>query len=103
MTRKIAYLFALAFLVAPVAAQAAESTVVLSVHHAGCVLCGPIIKSTLSHVTGVRAVQVTQPDGMSDVTATVTFDDAQTTTAALIKATSEHGYPADVATTASKS
>lgn len=103
MTRKIAYVLALGFFVAPMAVQAAENTAVLTVHHAGCVLCGPIVKSTLEHVEGVKAVRVSQADGMADVAATVTFDDTQTTTAALIKATSDHGYPAELAKTASKS
>ena len=33
----------------PIAALAADTTVALDVHHAGCVLCGPIVKSTLAH------------------------------------------------------
>ena len=78
------------------AAQAAESTVTLAVHHAGCVLCGPIVKSTLEGVSGVKSVQVSQADGMDDVTAIVVFDDAVTKPDAMIKATAEHGYPADV-------
>ena len=74
----------------------AESTVTLAVHHAGCVLCGPIVKSTLEHVTGVKSVQVSQADGMDDVTATVLFDNALTSPNAMIKATTDHGYPADL-------
>jgi periplasmic mercuric ion binding protein len=101
MKRPLAHL-ALSFFIVPLAAQAAETTAVLDVHHAGCVLCGPIVKSTLEQVKGVKAVQVTQPNGDADVTATVTFDDAQTTTAALIRATTDHGYPAELAKTANK-
>ena len=93
----------LSVLAAPLAAHAAETTAVLDVHHAGCVLCGPIVKSTLEHVKGVKIVQVAQPDGSADVTATVTFDDTQATTATLIKATTDRGYPAELAKTASKS
>lgn len=103
MLRNAATVLALALLIAPMAAQAAESTAVLKVHHAGCVLCGPIVKSTLEHVKGVKAVQVTQADGMADVAATVTFDSTQTTTEALIKATTGHGYPAELTKTASNS
>ena len=84
---------ALVFFVAPLGAQAAETTAVLDVHHAGCVLCGPIIKSTLEHMKGVKAVQVTQPNGDADVTATVTFDDAVTSISTLIAATTNAGYP----------
>ena len=69
----------------------------LDVHHAGCVLCGPIIKTTLAHVKGVSAVRVSQANGMSDVTATVTYNTEATSPATLIKAVSDRGYPADVA------
>jgi copper chaperone CopZ len=93
----IAAVFAVGLLTVPFAAQAADTTVVLDVHHAGCVLCGPIVKSTLAHVKGVSAVQVSQPNGMSDVTATVTYNSATTAPAALIKAVTDRGYPAEVA------
>ncbi len=89
---------ALGLLLTPLAARAAEATVVLDVHHAGCVLCGPIVRRTLAEVKGVAAVRVSQPDGMADVTATVTYDAAQTSPPALIKAVTDRGYPADVAT-----
>ena len=56
---------------APTLAAAAESTVTLAVHHAGCVLCGPIVKSTLEHVTGVKSVQVSQANSDDDVTAQI--------------------------------
>jgi mercuric ion binding protein len=97
MIRDVAGVLALGLLATPIAARAADQTVVLDVHHAGCVLCGPIVKSTLAHVRGVKAVKVSQPDGMADVTATVTYDDAVVGPAALIKATTEQGYPADLA------
>lgn len=103
MMSKAAVVLALGLLLSPLAAQAADQTVVLDVHHAGCVLCGPIVKSTLEHVPGVKAVQVSQPNGEADVTATVTFDSAQATPAALVKATTDHGYPADLAKAASRS
>lgn len=103
MKNQLAAALALSLLIAPLTAQAAETTAVLDVHHAGCVLCGPIVKSTLERVKGVKAVQVTQPNGNADVTATVTFDDTEATTAALIKATTDHGYPAELAKTAGRS
>ncbi len=84
-------------LAAAFAAHAAETTVVLDVHHAGCVLCGPIVKSTLAHVRGVSSVRVSQPDGMADVTATLTYDTAETAPAALIKEVTDRGYPAEIA------
>jgi copper chaperone CopZ len=89
--------FAAGLLVAPLAAWAADTTVVLDVHHAGCVLCAPIVKTTLAQVKGVSAVKVSQPNGDADVTALVTYDPAETSPAALIKATTDHGYPAEIA------
>lgn len=90
-------LAALGLFAAPVAAQTGQATVVLNVHHAGCVLCGPIVKSTLAHVEGVSGVTVSQADAMADVTATVTYDAAVTSPGAMIKATTNQGYPAEVA------
>jgi mercuric ion binding protein len=81
MIRNFAGLIALGLLVSPLAARAADQTVALDVHHAGCVLCGPIVQSTLEQVKGVKTVHVSQPNGDADVTAMVTFDDAQATTA----------------------
>lgn len=80
----------------PIAALAADTTVVLDVHHAGCVLCGPIVKSTLAHVKGVKSVAVSQPNGMADVTATVSYNPAVTSAATLIKAVANRGYPASI-------
>ena len=88
--------FGLGLLFAPIAAQAAQSRVVLAVHHAGCVLCGPIVKSALEQVKGVSAVTVSQPNGDADVTAVVTYDDEQISPEAMIKATTDRGYPADI-------
>jgi copper chaperone CopZ len=80
----------------PIAALAAETTVVLDVHHAGCVLCGPIVKSTLAHVKGVKSVAVSQPNGIADVTATVSYNPAVTSVGMLIKAVTNRGYPATI-------
>jgi hypothetical protein len=97
MKTGLGILAALGLLVAPAIAQAGEATVVLTVHHAGCVLCGPIVRSTLAHVKGVSGVTVSQADAMADVTATVNYDAAVTSPNAMIKATTNHGYPAEVA------
>ena len=96
-TRITGIWMAFGLLLSPVSAFAAETTVVLTVHHAGCVLCGPIVKSTLAQVKGVKRVSVSQADAMADVTATVDYDNAQTSPAAMIKATTDHGYPAEIA------
>lgn len=78
------------------AAYAAPAKITLTVHHAGCVLCGPIVKSTLEHVKGVSAVSVSQPDGLADVTAIVAYDDVLASSQSMIKATTDQGYPAEV-------
>ena len=96
MRTRIGIFAALGMTLAPVAAQAGQATVELDVHHAGCVLCGPIVKSTLAHVKGVTSVSVSQADGNADVVATINYDNAQTSPAAMIKATTSQGYPAEV-------
>lgn len=80
----------------PIAALAADNTVVLDVHHAGSVLCGPIVKSTRAHVQGVKSVAVSQPNGMADLTATVSYNPAVTNVGRLIKAVTNRGYPASI-------
>ena len=90
-------MLALGFLFAPLTAKATDAKVVLTVHHAGCVLCEPIVKSTLQRLPGVSIVTVSQADGNADVIAVVNFNDAQTSPEAMIKATTELGYPAEVA------
>jgi mercuric ion binding protein len=80
----------------PIAALAAETTVMLDVHHAGCVLCGPIVKSALAHVQGVKSVAVSQPNGMADVTATVSYNPAMVKAPTLVKVLTNRGYPARI-------
>jgi mercuric ion binding protein len=78
----------------PLAARAAEKTVVLNVDNATCELCAPIVKKTLSRVTGVKAVQVAEANADSGAVATITFDDAAADVAKLIAAATNAGYPA---------
>ena len=80
----------------PFIARAADATVTLDVHHAGCVLCGPIVKRSLAHVRGVKSVTVSQPNAMADVTAIVVYDPAVTRVATLIRTVTDRGYPANV-------
>ena len=99
--------FSLAFLgltllAAPMAARAKETTVVLDVHHASCPSCPLIVKSALMHANGVKAVAVSRYTGKGTITATVTYNDMLTSPAALIKVTTIHGYPADVAMATAK-
>lgn len=86
-----------AFLLATGVAPAAETTTVLNVHHAYCALCPSIVTGTIRGVPGVETVEVTKADGAGDMTATVTFDDAVTSAPALVTATTNAGYPAELA------
>lgn len=94
MFRRILAATALIAMLSPFAAQAAERTVVLNVDNATCELCAPIVKKTLSRVSGVKAVMVQEANGTSPAVATVTFDDAVTNVATLIAASTNAGYPA---------
>lgn len=94
--RILALALALGMGATPLVAHATDTTVALDVHHAGCVLCGPIVKRTLAHVNGVKSVVASQPNAMADVTATVSYDPAATNVATLIKAVTNRGYPANV-------
>jgi mercuric ion binding protein len=94
MTRQAAAVLALGLLTTPIAAEAEEAVVMLNVHNARCELCPLIVKAALSRVKGVALVEVGKPNDAGDMNANVVFDNAVTTTAALIKATTDHGYPA---------
>ncbi|CCF22087.1 cation transporter [Agrobacterium genomosp. 3] len=96
MIRPVAVAVLLALL-SPLAAVAGEKTVILNVDNATCALCAPIVKTALSRVSGVTAVQVKEADAMSGAVATVSFDDAVTGVPTLIAATTNAGYPSHVA------
>lgn len=96
MFRRILAATALIAMLSPFAAQAAERTVVLNVDNATCELCAPIVKKTLSRVSGVKEVVVQEANADSGAIATITFDDAITNVATLIAASTNRGYPAHV-------
>lgn len=87
-------LWAVALLIMTVAggALAAERTITLKVKNMTCDLCAPTVKKSLSRVKGVVRVEVSA----ANESATVTFDDTMTDTAALIAATRNAGYPSQV-------
>jgi mercuric ion binding protein len=93
MIRHFVAAAALVAMLSPMAAEAGEKTVVLNVDNATCELCAPIVKKTLSHVSGVKAVQIKEANANSGAVATVTFDDAVANIPALIAATTNAGYP----------
>lgn len=76
------------------AAFAAERTVTLNVANATCELCGPIVKRSLSRVSGVLDVQISEANGAA--IAKVRFDDSRADSAALIAATTNAGYPSHI-------
>lgn len=79
---------------APPALFAAPRTVVLSVPGMTCTACPITVRKALEKVPGVERVKVTY----ESKEAVVTFDDAKTDGRALIKATTEAGYPSTVKT-----
>jgi mercuric ion binding protein len=77
----------LAALSAP--AWAASKTVTLNVPGMTCPACPITIKKALNKVDGVSKVEVSY----EKKEARVTFDDAKTDTKALVKATTDAGFP----------
>lgn len=86
--KKLLALFALSTLIAA-PAWAAMKTVTLSVPGMTCAACPFTVKAALSKVEGVSKIDVI----FDKREATVTFDDAKTSVQALMKATSNAGYP----------
>lgn len=79
-----------ALLALPLAALAAPSkTAVLDVQKLTCSLCSITVEKALQKVAGVVAAKI----DMDKKTATVTFDPDKTGPAALVKATTDAGFP----------
>ena len=96
MIRHVATAVALALMLSPWTARAAERTVLLNVDNATCELCGPIVKKTLARVWGVKTVQIAEAKAETGAVATVMFDDGVTNITTLINAVTNAGYPARV-------
>jgi mercuric ion binding protein len=75
-----------------VSAFAAPQTATLSVPGMTCAACPITIKKALSRVDGVERVEVSY----KSKTATVLFDDQQTSPESLTQATTDAGYPSTV-------
>jgi mercuric ion binding protein len=71
------------------AASAAEKTITLAVQHMTCATCPGTVKASLQSVPGVSNVVVS----FEDKTAVVTYDDSKAGVDALVKATTNAGYP----------
>jgi len=86
-------LLAAALALSPLAALAgAPRTVTLDVKNMTCAVCPITVRKALEKAPGVVRVKV----DLDAKTATVTFDPDKADAAALIKATTEAGYPASV-------
>lgn len=79
-------------LLLPLGALAAPHTAVLDVQNMTCSLCPVTVKKSLQSVGGVKETRI----DFDKQTATVTFDADKTTTSALVKATTDAGYPSTV-------
>lgn len=73
-------------------AFAASQTAVLDVQNMTCPVCPVTVKKALEKVPGVGDAKI----DFEHKTATVKFDSAKTTAAALMKATTDAGYPSTV-------
>ena len=71
---------------------AAPQTTVLDVQNMTCSLCPVTVKKSLEMVPGVSQARV----DFNKKTATVKFDADKTSAAALVKATTDAGYPSTV-------
>lgn len=73
-------------------AGAAEKTLNLFIPEMTCASCPYIVKSAISKLDGVRTVEAS----LKTRTATVVYDDAKTSTKAVLKTTAALGYSATV-------
>ena len=89
MTKSLTAALLCLSLLASSSAVAGEKTVMLAVQNMYCSACPITVKSSLEAVPGVAKAVVSY----EDKTAVVTFDDAKTSVPALIRATTNAGYP----------
>lgn len=73
-------------------AAAATQTVTLAVKNMTCAVCPITVKKALNGVAGVSNTKVSY----EHKEAVVTYDDAKTNVEALIKATTDAGYPSSL-------
>ena len=83
---------------ATVAQPSRQQKVTLNIENMTCALCTVTIKKALQKVDGVQQVAV----DYASKTAAVTFDSLKTDSVALIKATTDAGYPGTQATPVSR-
>lgn len=83
------FLVAALALAAPLDALAGTATAVLDVQNMTCSLCPVTVRKSLEQVPGVAGAEI----DFKHKTATVTFDADKVSAAALVKATTDAGYP----------
>jgi len=76
-------------------AKSQQQSAVFAIENMTCALCPVTVKKAMSKVDGVQSVKV----DFEAKTATVRFDPAQTSLAAIAKASTNVGYPAKPAET----
>ena len=86
---KLRFAVAPALFLLSTVAFAAEKTVTLAVENMNCAACPHIVRGSLTAAPGVSHVEIS----FAEKTATVTFDDAKTAISALVRATTDAGYP----------
>lgn len=84
--------FITTLLVASLSAWATPQTLTLDLPTMNCAMCPITVKKALSRVEGVSSAEVSY----EKKEAVVTFDDAKTTAEALVKVTTNAGYPSTV-------
>jgi len=89
MTKLPVFIAVIVGALAASAAFAAEKTITLAVQHMTCAGCPGTVKASLQRVPGVTNVVVSA----EDKTAVVTYDDSKAGVDALVKATTNAGYP----------
>jgi mercuric ion binding protein len=89
MTKLPAFVAVIVSVLVSSTAVAAEKTITLAVQHMTCAACPSTVKASLQRVPGVNNVDVS----FADKTAVVTYDDSKAGVDALVKATTNAGYP----------
>ncbi len=90
--RVLMNLAALTVAAATLTFAASPQTVVLDVQNMTCAVCPITVRKSLERVPGVLEAKI----DLDNKTATVKFDPDKATAAALVKATTEAGYPSTV-------
>ncbi len=94
MKKFVSVVLSTAFITLAGTATAATRTMTLAVEKMTCAVCPITVKKALNRVAGVTNTEVSY----ERKEAVVTFDDTKTSVTALIKATTDAGYPSTVKT-----